>query len=351
VFGRRVDTMLERDDYAGRWGEEPEATPEEIEASARIDAQLRADRVKQIRDECSVVILSPNTDNCNQARWRVAKQLGEALGVSLDASASGGDRVSENDTVITGSLSDGNPVTATTFPSSKKNKASRIRMAAADPSVLIFVAEAEVDGSALPSVKALEKWLSHLLFTASSIGDLRQTAICLIVSNCSNLKSSLAKQRFASDKAFQGALETNFPETAQATDPTDFILSLSGELEKAAQTFDPCEVRTIFVESSLASNAVLLTGDDEGSLTQQVLGLLSSIQLARVQEVEAKDLASEIVNVVPRKKEATKTLMPTASQLWASPLVKVAALGAVTAVAALLVMHVLDNADDKSNTK
>ncbi|GBG33543.1 Hypothetical Protein FCC1311_097662 [Hondaea fermentalgiana] len=392
--------MLERADHAGVWGlgetddiddtgcddddddenddndgnestQEPEATAEEIEASAKIDAQLRADRVKQIKEECAVVILGPNSDASNAARWQLTAQVGTALGVKLDAESEDTPQGSAGDAVVTGTLGDGSVVTVTSFPTSKKKKASRIRMSVADPSVLIFVVEAETNtttstpgdaAATLVSTKALEKSLSHLLFTAASIGDLKQTAVCLVVANCAELKSSLRQMDFASNEEFCAAVGTNLPETAAAKTPEDFLLSLSGELEKAALSFDPTEVRTVFVEESLAGagDGKRSGGVSDGgshrqttSLTQQILGLLSDIQGARVAEAEAMDMESEVMNVVPRRAvdEVVASTSVSTSSLWNSSLVKLAALGAVSAVLVVVAMQALDRADDRDSSR
>jgi hypothetical protein len=298
----------------GRWALEPLVDDADRVASERIDAQLRADRLHKVLSECLVLILAP--EHAETGRRAMALSFGAALRRGAVAASAGPAQqhlpaqaeVDHGAEVrARGVLVGGSHVELLSFPTPSKIKGVKVRLSTTDPSVLVYVVQADSAAGGEALLASLRSSLAHLLKTSSHIGTLHQAAVCIVLADVATLRAALRK--LEADARFGEALRESFvglpPAARKAEDVIEGIVS---ELEAAARSFHVSQVRTVLIEERLEQHAggeqAAAAAGSEGARTSdsvatQVLSIIENIQLQRAEEVRSADITSSAENVRP----------------------------------------------------
>jgi hypothetical protein len=302
----------------GRWALEPLVDDADRVASERIDAQLRADRLHKVLSECLVLILAP--EHVESGRHAMALSFGAALRRGGAAAGAGqlpppqqqqpapaaeaepGAEVRARGVIVGGSH-----VELLSFPTPSKQKGVKVRLSSTDPSVLVYVVQADTSAGSEGLLGSLRSSLVHLLKTSTYIGTLHQAAVCIVLADVAALRTALRK--LEADAGFSEALRQSFVGLPAAARKAEHVIEgIVAELEAAVGSFNVPQVRTVVIEERLEQRAAgeqaAAAAGSEGARTSdsvatQVLGIIESIQLQRAEEVRSADMASSAENVRP----------------------------------------------------
>lgn len=291
----------------GIWALEPEVDAGAQSASNAIDAALRKDRLEQLRNQCSVMILGGSSKHANQSRHRVASTLCSVMkerNGDKDADAKdeeGGDEdYLKKQVEAKSTCAQGRTVSAASFPTSKKNKESQLKLAAADPAVVIYVVSVDTEGDAgepQALVKALNKSLAHMCFVGATLGNLKEAAVCLVIANCAALREKVSTFEGEQSSELFSSLQRTFPGVSNSQ---DILLGVGSELEQALRSmFSPKEVRSVYVPENL----IHLDAPAARTVSEQMLDIVSQVQTSRLSAVETADMSSRFENTTKESKQ------------------------------------------------
>jgi len=142
----------------------------------------------------------------------------------------------------------------------------------------------------------------------------------------------------------------------QSNNVDEQLLGISSELENAAESFSPLEVRTIFMEESLEQDGSSSPNSEPSTIAEQVLGVVKSIQLAKIEEVENMDMACGVQNIddeeepieAPQPIKAPQPKKQVEQSLFFSEnMIKLALFGVFVATSTLIFLRLTANNDQQ----
>jgi len=284
---------------AGIWAERPRVSRAEAERSVRIDEGLREDRVRRLKEEGSVVIVSGKGRRADATRRRIAREVGTVFGVDFAGLEDGDVGAEEDEVVVKGEIRKGTVVTVSSFVTDKRLKSCKLRLASGDPSVLVFLVNLSAERS---GEESLTRSLSHFLFVCSATGDLKSTTVCVVLANCSGFKNEF--NELDNQQDFLDALSKNFVQARGKKDVSSLILAISSEFQLAAQDFSPREVRCIFIDEDYSDCPSASVSRNGNSVAQQLVDIFGEIQDERIEEVLEADISGTFHNI---SRDSTKT--------------------------------------------